>query len=222
MALNDWYLSVVSLTPTDCIPRTSLMPRLGLWYLSFHSSKTPREEEKAISSDKDVVEDNVELCSAVYKEQHLSFNIFPTQSQHLTSIYPIQHPSHPPTSTRHPQLRSTSILTPNMKLSTTLAFALTAFTSSVLADNWSCNNGWADGGLRRLSFNFDGYCENRYGQCFLDELRWRGLTVHNWQAWDKGDGWWQVDFSTTAGLAGQANAAIERVTGSWRGCWPNQ
>jgi hypothetical protein len=107
-----------------------------------------------------------------------------------------------------------------MKLSLVPILAFLA--APALAADWQCNGNWNDGGLKRLSFTFNGYCEGRYGQCFLDALRGRGLTVHNWQCWKRGDGKWQVDFSTTAGLAWQANNAIEQVTGSWRGCWPNQ
>ncbi|OAA53160.1 Mg2+ transporter protein, CorA-like/Zinc transport protein ZntB [Cordyceps fumosorosea ARSEF 2679] len=111
-----------------------------------------------------------------------------------------------------------------MKFSIVPVAALMAATSSsvVLADDWKCNGVWGDGGLRRYSFRFKGYCENRWGQCFLDNIRGKGLTVHNWQCWKTDDdGWWQADFSTTAGLAWQINNAIEVVTGSWRGCWPN-
>lgn len=81
----------------------------------------------------------------------------------------------------------------------TLAAVIAASAPTVMADSWQCNGSWNDGGLKRLSFLFDGYCENQSGQCFLSALRGKGLTVHNWQAWDRGDGWWQVDFSTTAG-----------------------
>ncbi len=111
-----------------------------------------------------------------------------------------------------------------MKFSILSTLALLAATSSTaLADDWKCNGSWGDGGLKRYSIKFKGYCENRYGQCFLDNIRGKGLTVHNWQCWKTDDdGWWQADFSTTAGLAWQINNGIEAVTGSWRGCWPNQ
>lgn len=108
-----------------------------------------------------------------------------------------------------------------MKLNLFLLVLVTAFTIGAATD-WRCNSWTHDGGLVRLSFLFQGYCEDRSGQCFLDRLRARALTVHNWQAWRREDGWWQVDFTTTAGLAWQANNAIEDVTHSWRGCWPNK
>ncbi|BEJ11552.1 hypothetical protein CspHIS471_0200120 [Cutaneotrichosporon sp. HIS471] len=107
-----------------------------------------------------------------------------------------------------------------MKLSLVPLIAFLA--APVIADEWACNGNWRDGGLKRLSFTFNGYCEDRWGQCFLDALRSRRLTVHNWQCWKRGDGKWQVDFSTTAGVAWSANQAIESVTHNWRGCWPNQ
>ncbi|KAI0738995.1 hypothetical protein C8Q80DRAFT_222920 [Daedaleopsis nitida] len=134
------------------------------------------------------------------------------------------------TPTKHSEVEQTIAPSHLLAFSSTMKFALPSFLTVALlaapalvaADNWTCNSSWNDGGLRRLSFNFQGYCENRWGQCFLDALRGRALTVHNWQAWDRGDGWWQVDFSTTAGLAWQANNAIQDVTHVARGCWANQ
>ncbi|KAH7098930.1 hypothetical protein BKA62DRAFT_711334 [Auriculariales sp. MPI-PUGE-AT-0066] len=110
-----------------------------------------------------------------------------------------------------------------MRFSTSVIAVAALFAPSlVAADDWQCNGNWDDGGLRRLSFTFDGYCEGSYGQCFLDAIRGKGVTVHNWQAWDLGNGYWEADLSTTAGLAWQVNNAIQDVTGTWRGCWPNQ
>lgn len=108
-----------------------------------------------------------------------------------------------------------------MKISSATLLALSALGNVASADDWRCNGQWGDGGLRRYSWLFQGYCEDRYGQCFLDRIRGRSLTAHNWQCWRRDDGWWQVDVSTTAGLAWQLNNAIEDVTHSWRGCWPN-
>ncbi|EOD48026.1 hypothetical protein GTA08_BOTSDO13024 [Neofusicoccum parvum] len=100
---------------------------------------------------------------------------------------------------------------------------LAASAPTALADDWRCKGVNGDGGLRRYSWQFKGYCEDRSGQCFLDKLRGKGLREHNWQCWKTDDdGWWQADASYTAGLAWQINNAIEEVTGSWRGCWPNQ
>jgi hypothetical protein len=100
---------------------------------------------------------------------------------------------------------------------------LAAMTAELAAaDEWKCNGWWKDGGLRRYSWQFKGYCENRYGQCFLDVLRGKGLADHNWQCWDTGnDGWWQADVSFTAGLAWQINNGINEITGTNLGCWPN-
>ena len=81
----------------------------------------------------------------------------------------------------------------------TLAVFAAAAPFTLAADDWKCNGSWNDGGLHRLSFKFNGYCENEYGQCFLRAIRGKGLTVHNWQCWDLGNGWWEADFSTTAG-----------------------
>ncbi|KAM0420373.1 hypothetical protein ACHAPT_011792 [Fusarium lateritium] len=110
-----------------------------------------------------------------------------------------------------------------MKFSLATITALVAASAPVaMADSWDCNGSWNDGGLKRLSFKFRGYCEDRYGQCFLDAVRNRGVTVHNWQCWQTNDGSWQADLSITAGLAWQVNNAIQSVTGTWRGCWPNE
>ena len=90
---------------------------------------------------------------------------------------------------------------PNMKISLVTVTALVAASApTAMAADWKCNGSWNDGGLKRLSFKFQGYCEDRSGQCFLSAIRGKGLTVHNWQAWKTDDnGWWQVDLSTTAG-----------------------
>ncbi|RSL84446.1 hypothetical protein CEP52_016428, partial [Fusarium oligoseptatum] len=85
-----------------------------------------------------------------------------------------------------------------MKFSLATITALVAASApAAMADGWECNGSWGDGGLKRLSFKFQGYCENRYGQCFLAAIRGKGLTVHNWQCWKRDDGWWQADLSTT-------------------------
>jgi hypothetical protein len=63
---------------------------------------------------------------------------------------------------------------PIMKL-----FLLLTIVSLVSCDDWQCNGDWKDGGLVLLSFLFKGYCEQRYGQCFLDSIRARAITVHN-------------------------------------------
>jgi hypothetical protein len=47
----------------------------------------------------------------------------------------------------------------------------------------------------RMSWQFKGYCEDEYGQCFLRALRKRGAIVHNWQCWKRDDGWWQADYT---------------------------
>ncbi|RDW58596.1 hypothetical protein BP6252_13072 [Coleophoma cylindrospora] len=109
-----------------------------------------------------------------------------------------------------------------MKISVASIVATLSLTSTVAADDWQCNGAWGDGGLRRYSFKFQGYCEDRYGQCFLDALRSNGLPPHNWQAWDLGDGWWEADFSLTAGMGPEVNNAIKSVTNTWRGCWNGQ
>lgn len=56
--------------------------------------------------------------------------------------------------------------------------ALAAVSQVASADDWQCNGWWGDGGLRRYSWLFKGYCEDRYGQCFLDKIRGKGLTAH--------------------------------------------
>jgi hypothetical protein len=108
-----------------------------------------------------------------------------------------------------------------MKTFSPALVTLAALGNVASADEWTCNGVWGDGGLRRYSWLFKGYCEDRSGQCFLDRIRGRGMTAHNWQCWRRDDGWFQADVSTTAGLAWQLNAAIEDVTHSWKGCWPN-
>ncbi|KAH8899770.1 hypothetical protein GQ53DRAFT_757929 [Thozetella sp. PMI_491] len=103
---------------------------------------------------------------------------------------------------------------------TPLALVLAAVgTQRVAADSWNCNGNSQDGSLHRYSFTFQGYCENRFGLCFLDSIRNYGIADHNWQAWNRGDGWWQVDVSAAAGSAPVMNNAIQAVTGLWRGCW---
>ncbi|RSH88324.1 uncharacterized protein EHS24_000861 [Apiotrichum porosum] len=97
--------------------------------------------------------------------------------------------------------------------------ALTSFVAPVEASDWECNHSWKDGGLRRMSFKFNGYCEDLWGRCFLDKLRSRALIIHNWQCWPLGDGNWQVDFSTLKGMGTEAGKAIQDVTGQWKGCW---
>ncbi|KAH7174161.1 uncharacterized protein B0J16DRAFT_387987 [Fusarium flagelliforme] len=110
-----------------------------------------------------------------------------------------------------------------MKFSLATITAIIAASAPVaMADDWKCNGSGWEGGLRRLSFKFKGYCEHESGRCFLRAIRGKGLVAQNWQAWKVEDGWWQVDVSTTAGLAWQVNNAIQDVTGEWRGCWPAQ
>lgn len=106
-----------------------------------------------------------------------------------------------------------------MKISLASLALVALAAPQVYADTWNCNGWWADGGLRRYSITFNGYCENRSGQCFLDAIRARWMPVHNWQAWKRKDGKWQADFTVTAGMAPSLNAAMEDVTGLWRGCW---
>jgi hypothetical protein len=86
--------------------------------------------------------------------------------------------------------------------------------------NWMCNSWWRDGGLQRISFKFRGFCEDTEGECFLKELKREMVLVHNWQAWDTGDGWWQADLSTFWGQNGNARYAIKTVTGiDASSCW---
>lgn len=110
-----------------------------------------------------------------------------------------------------------------MKFSLILPLAwvltLTSLVTPVAAGEWKCNGSWGDGALMRHSFTFTGYCEERWGQCFLDGLRSNGLIIHNWQCWKRDDGRWQVDFSTTRLLGSAAAYAIYTVSGSWPQCW---
>ncbi|KAI5783241.1 hypothetical protein DFH27DRAFT_604085 [Peziza echinospora] len=89
------------------------------------------------------------------------------------------------------------------------------------AQMFQCGDSWSDGGLRRYRFKFEGYSEANWGQDFLNGIRGRGITVHNWQCWKEGNTF-IADFSTTAGLAWSSNIAIQNVIGYWVGCWPNQ
>lgn len=96
---------------------------------------------------------------------------------------------------------------------------LMSLATPAAADDWSCNGHWHDGGLIRMSFKFNGYCEDEWGRCFLNAFRAKNLIIHNWQCWDLGDGNWQADFSTTAGMGTNAGEAMQQVTGAWHGCW---
>jgi hypothetical protein len=49
-----------------------------------------------------------------------------------------------------------------MKISLATVTALVAASApTAMAADWKCNGSWNDGGLKRLSFKFQGYCEDR-------------------------------------------------------------
>jgi hypothetical protein len=94
-----------------------------------------------------------------------------------------------------------------------------------LTCDFRCLGQWDDGALERVSFQFKAWCEERWGQCFMDVMRRRGLTVGNWQCWQRSDGWWQVDVSTDRSKEGVAADAIHDATRYgqvWDRCWSNR
>lgn len=88
-----------------------------------------------------------------------------------------------------------------------------------LNSNWKCNGFWTEDGRQRISFKFQGFCEDKWGQCFLEKVRSNGIQPHNWQAWDLGDGWWQVDLSINWGMSQVARNAIVEYTHINIPCW---
>jgi hypothetical protein len=74
-----------------------------------------------------------------------------------------------------------------------------------------CGAQWEEYGAPRVAIEFQGICEERWGQCFLDELRAAGLDPDNWQAWRRDDGVWQADFGIVDGEQVRATAAVRRV-----------
>lgn len=45
------------------------------------------------------------------------------------------------------------------------------------------NSPWDEGRLTRLSFQFTGCCDHRWGQWFLDAVQQQGFDPQNWEAW---------------------------------------
>ncbi|CAH0050433.1 unnamed protein product [Clonostachys solani] len=73
----------------------------------------------------------------------------------------------------------------------------------------------------RMSWQFKGYCEHEYGQCFLKALRKRGAIVHNWQCWKRDDGWWQADYThmhAYLAVIPEYNEALREVIGFFPYC----
>ncbi|VUC27751.1 unnamed protein product [Clonostachys rosea] len=62
-------------------------------------------------------------------------------------------------------------------------------------DSFKCLDSNHSPWFPRFSWQFKGYCEDDYGQCFLRALRKRGAIAHNWQCWKRDDGWWQADYT---------------------------
>ncbi|KAH7099505.1 hypothetical protein BKA62DRAFT_709780 [Auriculariales sp. MPI-PUGE-AT-0066] len=106
-----------------------------------------------------------------------------------------------------------------------LAASMSSLVSPVAAHEFQCNGQWNDGGLTRLSFLFKGFCDYDWGKCFLHEMRNGWTVVHNWQCWQRDDGWWQADFTVAKGATvSSAAAQIENKAREWDvvetdGCW---
>lgn len=108
-----------------------------------------------------------------------------------------------------------------------IIFTLLAPTALALPQNppsrgdLQCGSMWAEGGLSRLSFNWTGFCTDRWGQCFLDAIRQKGVSPINWQAWSMNDGTgrWQMEFSVKPGEEQAAIQGLSDFIGKWFSCW---
>lgn len=107
-----------------------------------------------------------------------------------------------------------------MKIPCIATFLLFAVPFASALDSFNCGDTWIELALRRYSIFFRGYCVDKAGQCFLDNLRGQGLWVHNWQAWDTtGDGLWRADFSVALLNEHEVNEGLAKVLKFNPQCW---